>query len=64
MRLRAAGWRQARGSALVNVLALSEGEHPMAIITARDFPEDEYLVFATKNGMVLDIESAEAKVIR
>ncbi|MBQ9006834.1 MAG: DNA gyrase subunit A [Atopobiaceae bacterium] len=46
------GSRQARGSALVNVLALSEGEHPMAIITARDFPEDEYLVFATKNGMV------------
>ena len=44
--------RQARGSALVNVLQLSEGEHPMAVITARDFPEDEYLVFATKNGMV------------
>ena len=46
------GSRQARGSALVNVLQLSEGERPMAIITARDFPEDEYLVFATKNGMV------------
>ena len=46
------GSRQARGSALVNVLALDEGEHPMAILVARDFPEDEYLVFATKNGMV------------
>ncbi len=46
------GSRQAKGSAIVNVLALSEGEHPMAVITARDFPEDEYLVFATKNGMV------------
>ena len=46
------GSRQARGSALVNVLPLSEGEHPMAIVVARDFPEDEYLVFATKNGMV------------
>ena len=46
------GSRQARGSALVNVLALSEGEHPMAIVVARDFPADEYLVFATKNGMV------------
>ncbi len=46
------GSRQARGSALVNVLALAEGEHPMAVITARDFPEDEYLIFATKNGMV------------
>ncbi len=46
------GSRQARGSALVNVLALSEGEHPTAVITARDFPEDEYLIFATKSGMV------------
>ena len=46
------GSRQARGSALVNVLALAEGEHPMAIVVAREFPEDEYLIFATKNGMV------------
>jgi len=44
--------RQARGSALVNVLQLDEGEHPMAVLTASDFPADEYLVFATKNGMV------------
>ena len=46
------GSRQARGSALVNVLALSEGEYPRAVLVAREFPEDEYLVFATKNGMV------------
>ena len=46
------GSRQARGSAIVNVLSLSEGEHPTAVITCRDFPADDYLMFATKNGMV------------
>ncbi|MBP3884075.1 MAG: DNA gyrase subunit A, partial [Olsenella sp.] len=46
------GSRHARGSALVNVLPLSEGEHPTAVITTREFPEDEYLLFATKSGMV------------
>ena len=46
------GSRQARGTAIVNVLALAEGEHPTAVITSRDFPADEYLMFATKTGMV------------
>lgn len=46
------GSRHARGSALINVLPLDEGEHPAAIITTRDFPQDEYLMFATKQGMV------------
>jgi DNA gyrase subunit A len=36
----------------VNVLPLTEGEHPTAVITTREFPEDEYLLFATKSGMV------------
>lgn len=46
------GSRQARGSAIVNVLSLAEGEHPTAVITCRDFPADDYLMFATKSGMV------------
>jgi DNA gyrase subunit A len=46
------GSRTARGSALVNVLNLAEDEHPLAVISARDFPEDEYLMFATSSGMV------------
>ena len=46
------GSRHARGSALVNVLPLEEGEHPTAVITTRDFPADEYLLFATRNGMI------------
>ena len=46
------GSRQARGSAMANVLDLAEGEHPTAVMVCRDFPADEYLMFATKNGMV------------
>ena len=46
------GSRQARGSAIVNVLALAEGEKVRAVITTREFPADEYLMFATANGMV------------
>ena len=44
--------RHARGTAVVNLLQLDEGEHPAAVITCRDFPDDEYLMFATRNGMV------------
>ncbi|MCH4083212.1 MAG: DNA gyrase subunit A [Olsenella sp.] len=46
------GSRHARGSALVNVLPLEDGEHPTAVITTREFPADEYLLFATKGGMI------------
>ena len=46
------GARTARGSHLSNVLPLAEGEHPTAVITCRDFPGDEYLMFATANGTV------------
>jgi DNA gyrase subunit A len=46
------GSRNARGTAIVNLLPLEEGEHPTAVITCRDFPKDEYLLFATKQGVV------------
>lgn len=46
------GSRTARGSAIVNVLPLAEGEKVAAVITTRDFPADNYLMFATKQGMV------------
>ena len=58
------GSRQARGSALVNLLSLSEGEHPMAVLTARDFPEDEYVMFATTSGMVKKTSMAAYDVNR
>ncbi len=44
--------RTARGTAVVNLLPLAPGESIQAIIGTRDFPEDSYLVFATKRGLV------------
>ena len=46
------GQRTARGSHISNLVPFSEGEHATAVITCRTFPEDEYLMFATKNGIV------------
>lgn len=42
--------RQAKGTAVVNLLRLDDGERISAVISTKDFPEDEYLMFATKNG--------------
>ena len=42
----------ARGKALVNLLQLGDGERVAALATTRTFPDDRYLIFATKNGLV------------
>ena len=44
--------RHARGTAIVNLLPLQKGETISAVIATKDFPEDEYLMFATEQGMV------------
>lgn len=44
--------RTARGTAIVNLLPLEEGETISAVIDTRDFPEDDFLMFATRSGMV------------
>lgn len=44
--------RTARGTALVNLLELAEDEFVTSVFTTRDFPQDEYLMFATAQGMV------------
>jgi DNA gyrase subunit A len=44
--------RTARGRALVNLLPLREGERVQSVLATRDFSEGEYLVFATRNGIV------------
>ena len=46
------GQRTARGTAIVNLVPFTEGEHATAVITCRDFPADEYLMFATAAGTV------------
>jgi DNA gyrase subunit A len=42
----------ARGRALVNLIAVEPGESVAAMTTTREFPDDKNLVFATKNGLV------------
>jgi DNA gyrase subunit A len=44
--------RTARGTAVVNLLPLSPGETIQAIVATRDYPEDRYLFFATRQGQV------------
>ena len=50
------GSRTAKGSALVNLLPLREGEKVMAVIPTRDFKENKYLAFATAKGMIKKTE--------
>jgi DNA gyrase subunit A len=50
--------RTARGRALVNLLPLREGEFVRAVLATRDYAEDRYLVFATKQGIVKKTELA------
>ncbi len=44
--------RQAKGSAIVNLLELAPEEKISATITLREFTEDKYLTFITKNGVI------------
>src|ERR1041385_7274481 len=46
------GTRQSKGRAIVNLLPFGQDEQVKAVIATRDFKEAEYLVLATKNGMV------------
>jgi DNA gyrase subunit A len=46
------GSRHARGTAAVNLLPFEQDEKITAAITTRGFPADEFLMFATRNGMV------------
>ena len=44
--------RTARGTAMVNILPLEQGETVTAGVVTREFHEDEYLVMVTRNGTV------------
>ncbi len=46
------GSRTARGRPVVNLLPLEEGERITAILPVREYPEDEFIFFATANGTV------------
>ncbi|HMF81787.1 MAG TPA: DNA gyrase subunit A [Acidimicrobiia bacterium] len=44
--------RTARGTALVNLVSLNQGEQIQAIIDTRTYEDGAYLFFATRNGVV------------
>ncbi len=44
--------RQARGTAIINLLDLEENERVTTVIPIREFDDNRYLVMATKNGLV------------
>ncbi len=44
--------RTARGKAIINLLSFKPGEMISAIVAVKEFRDDEFLVFATKQGLV------------
>src|SRR5881392_2673200 len=46
------GSRQSKGRAIQNLLPFQQSEQVRAVIQTRNFAEAEYLLFATKNGVV------------
>jgi DNA gyrase subunit A len=47
-----AAGRTAKGKALVNLLALKQGERVAAVVPVREFDESHFLVLATKKGVI------------
>ena len=56
--------RTARGTAMVNILPLENGEKVTAVVVTREFNEDEYLVMVTRNGTVKRIPFIALKTNR
>jgi DNA gyrase subunit A len=53
------GSRQSKGRAVVNLLPFRQDEQIRAVVQTRDFGESEYLVFATRNGIIKKTKLAE-----
>jgi DNA gyrase subunit A len=53
------GSRQSKGRAIVNLLPFRQGEQVRAVIQTRDFRDAEYLVCATRKGLVKKTKFAE-----
>ena len=51
--------RTARGTALVNLVALQADEHIEAVIDTRTYEDGAYLFFATRNGIVKKTRMSE-----
>ncbi|MCX7802212.1 MAG: DNA gyrase subunit A [Meiothermus ruber] len=51
--------RQARGTHIVSLLPLQEGEEVAALLNVRDLTQEGYFVFATKKGLIKKTEIKE-----
>ena len=49
--------RTAKGTNLVNIIELMEGEYVTAIIPIAEFTEGEYLTMVTKRGVINSVPS-------
>ncbi|MFV2029720.1 DNA gyrase subunit A [Neisseria sp. S1] len=58
------GGRNSRGRPINNVIQLDDGEKVSAILAVRDFPETEYVFFATAQGMVKKVQLSAFKNVR
>jgi DNA gyrase subunit A len=56
--------RQAKGTALVNLLQLDPDEKVSAVINIKDFQDGKYLIFMTKHGLVKKTELEEYETSR
>ena len=58
------GSRQARGTALVNLVPFEKEERCATVINTRSFPEDEFLLFGTSHGMIKKTAFSQYKNVR
>ncbi len=58
------GGRNSRGRPINNVIQLDDGEKVSAVLAVRDFPEDEYVFFATAQGLVKKVQLSAFKNVR
>lgn len=56
--------RQAKGTAIINLLQLNPGEKVNAVIPIRDFSKESYLVMVTDHGVIKKIDLEQLKSIR
>ena len=56
--------RTAKGTNIINLLPIEQGEKVSAMLHIREFPEDRYLIMVTKDGTVKRLCFSELKNIR
>ncbi|MCX7638875.1 MAG: DNA gyrase subunit A [Pyrinomonadaceae bacterium] len=54
----------ARGKAIVNLVAIPSDRKVVSVVAVRDFPEDKYLTFVTKQGIIKKTSLSEYQNIR